>query len=49
MLSQYLTQEALVVAFQDCLVRQHTANVRSVQNLMARNTGSRFGAKRIDE
>ena len=31
------------------LVRQHTANVLSVQNLMARNTGSRFGAKRIDE
>jgi transposase len=30
-------------------VRQHTANVLSVQNLMARNTGSRFGAKRIDE
>ena len=31
------------------LVRQHTANVLRVQNLMARNTGSRFGAKRIDE
>src|SRR6266566_5004390 len=31
------------------LVRQHTANVLSVQNIMARNTGSRFGAKRIDE
>jgi transposase len=31
------------------LVRQHTANVLSVQNLMVRNTGARFGAKRIDE
>jgi len=31
------------------LVRQHTANVLSVQNLMARNTGSRCSAKRIDE
>src|SRR6266446_3953615 len=31
------------------LVRQHTANVLSVQNIMARNTGVRFGAKRIDE
>jgi transposase len=31
------------------LVRQHTAQVLSVQNLMVRNTGGRFGAKRIDE
>jgi transposase len=31
------------------LVRQHTANVLSVQNLMVRTTGARFGAKRIDE
>jgi transposase len=31
------------------LVRQHTAQVLSVQNLMVRNTGVRFGAKRIDE
>jgi len=31
------------------VVRQHTANVLSVPNLMARNTGSRFGAKRMDE
>src|SRR5438132_5665019 len=31
------------------LVRQHTANVLSVQNLMVRNTGARCGAKRIDE
>jgi transposase len=29
------------------LVRQHTANVRSVQNILARNTGSRFSAQRI--
>jgi len=29
------------------LVRQHTAQVLSVQNLMARNTGSRFSAKRL--
>src|SRR4030095_16198765 len=31
------------------LVRQHTANVLSVQNVLARNTGSRFSAKRIHE
>jgi transposase len=31
------------------LVRQHTANVLSVQNIMARNTGSRFSVKRIHE
>jgi len=31
------------------LVRQHTAQVLSVQNLMVRNTGVRFGTKRIDE
>src|SRR6476619_7127989 len=31
------------------LVRQHTANVLSVQNIMARNTGSRFSIKRIQE
>jgi transposase len=31
------------------LVRQHTANVLSLQNIMARNTGARFSAKRIDE
>jgi transposase len=31
------------------LARQHTAHVLSVQNLMVRNTGARFGAKRIDE
>src|SRR5919202_2522268 len=31
------------------LVRQHTSNVLSVQNIMVRNTGVRFGAKRIDE
>ena len=30
-------------------MRQHTANVLSVQNLLTRNTGARFGAKRIDE
>jgi len=29
------------------LVRQHTANVLSVQNIMARNTGARFSIKRI--
>src|SRR5262249_4358460 len=29
------------------LVRQHTANVLSVQNIMARNTGARFSLKRI--
>src|SRR6266436_6788942 len=31
------------------LVRQHTANVLSVQNIMARNTGARFSVKRIQE
>src|SRR5215510_2464637 len=31
------------------LVRQHTANVRSVQNILARNTGARFSGKRIHE
>ena len=31
------------------LVRQHTAQVLSVQNLLARNTGSRFSAKRLVE
>src|SRR6516225_11765991 len=31
------------------LVRQHTANVLSVQNIIVRNTGVRFGAKRIEE
>src|SRR5215468_2628238 len=31
------------------LVRQHTANVLSVQNIMARNTGVRFSGKRIQE
>src|SRR6266478_5105893 len=30
------------------LVRQHTAQVLSVHNLMVRNTGVRFGAKQID-
>jgi transposase len=30
------------------LVRQHTAQVLSVHNLMGRNTGVRFGAKRMD-
>src|SRR5712691_107234 len=30
------------------LVRQHTAQVLSVQNLMGRNTGVRFWAKRMD-
>src|SRR5882724_2473642 len=30
-------------------VRQHTANVLSVQNIMARNTGGRFSVKRIQE
>ena len=29
------------------LVRQHTANVLSVQNIILRNTGARFSAKRI--
>jgi transposase len=31
------------------LVRQHTAKVLSVQNIMARNTGSRFSVKRMQE
>jgi transposase len=31
------------------LVRQHTANVLSVQNSMARNTGARFSVKRMHE
>src|ERR671935_1279278 len=31
------------------LVRQHTANVLSVQNILARNTGARFSAKRLVE
>src|SRR6476620_8763353 len=31
------------------LVRQHTANVLSVQNIMARNTGASFSVKRIQE
>jgi transposase len=31
------------------LVRQHTANVLSVPNIMARNTGARFSVKRIQE
>src|ERR1043166_6983657 len=31
------------------LVRQHTANVLSVQNIMARNTGARFSVKRLRE
>src|SRR5438270_172156 len=31
------------------LVRQHTANVLSVQNIMARNTGLRFSVKQIHE
>ena len=29
------------------VVRQHTANVLSVQNIMARNTGARFSVKRM--
>jgi transposase len=29
------------------LVRQHTANVLRVQNIMARNTGARFSVKRV--
>src|SRR5262249_41383475 len=29
------------------LVRQHTANVLSVQNILARNTGIRFSGKRM--
>jgi transposase len=31
------------------LVRQHTAQILSVHNLMARNTGARFSAKRLVE
>ena len=31
------------------LVCQHTANVLSVQNILARNTGARFSVKRIEE
>jgi transposase len=31
------------------LVRQHTANVLSVQNILTRNTGARFSVKRIQE
>src|SRR4029453_8921476 len=31
------------------LVRQHTANVLSMQNILARNTGARFSPKRIHE
>src|SRR5919204_2530812 len=31
------------------LVRQHTANVLSVHNILARNTGAHFSAKRIHE
>ena len=31
------------------LVRQHTANVLSMQNILARNTGARFSLKRIHE
>jgi transposase len=31
------------------LVRQHTANVLSVQNILARNTGARFSGKRVHE
>ena len=31
------------------LVRQHTANVLSVQNILARNTGARFSLTRIHE
>src|SRR5262250_2423323 len=31
------------------LVRQHTSNVLSVQNILARNTGTRFSVKRIHE
>src|SRR5215813_2635343 len=31
------------------VVRQHTANVLSVQNILARNTGTRFSVKRIHE
>src|ERR1700745_204404 len=31
------------------LVRQHTANVLSVHNILARNTGARFSVKRLRE
>jgi transposase len=31
------------------LVRQHTSNVLSVQNILARNTGARYSLKRIHE
>jgi transposase len=31
------------------LVRQHTANVLSVQNILVRNTGARFGVKQLHE
>ena len=31
------------------MVRQHTANILSVQNILARNTGARFSGKRIQE
>ena len=31
------------------LVRQHTANILSVQNMLARNTGARFSGKRMQE
>ena len=31
------------------VVRQHTANVLSVHNIMARNTGARFSVKRMQE
>jgi transposase len=31
------------------VVRQHTANVLSVPNIMARNTGARFSVKRLQE
>jgi hypothetical protein len=31
------------------LVRQHTANVLSVQNIMVRNTGARLSVKRLRE
>jgi hypothetical protein len=31
------------------VVRQHTAHVLSVQNILARNTGARFRVKRMQE
>jgi transposase len=31
------------------VVRQHTAHVLSVQNILARNTGARFSGKRMHE